>query len=207
MPAIKDAANEALARGRDAASRAGDTASRVGKVARSAAVKAAKAGAAAAVMAGSTELKKGWSESNPALAKQKSRRRKIAAVVAGAAALAAVGVAVSRNKSAAKKALNEIVEDAKSLPQPKDVAFLEWVDFWARLQQIERELKVEAKGLIADRLKAIETKLRIKADPNEDFYPRGKNAIKKYLRILSSHYPAHVEGGDDQPRKMTHIDE
>jgi hypothetical protein len=106
MTVIKDAANEALARSRDAAARVGQTASRVGKVAGSAAVKAAKAGAAAAAMAGSAEVRKGWKESDPELAK-KRRRRKIADVVAGAAALTAVGVAISRNKSAAKKAISK----------------------------------------------------------------------------------------------------
>lgn len=95
MRSVKDSATETIARSRD-------TVMRAGKVARSAAVKAARAGAAAAVLTGSQEIRKGWEETDPATTK-KSGRRKIAALVAGAAAVAAVGVAVSRSRSASTR--------------------------------------------------------------------------------------------------------
>ncbi len=87
--ALKKSAKAALETGRD-------TAVRAGKVARSAAVEAAKAG--------KKELERGWKATSPA----QVRRRKIAKVagaLAGAAAIVAAGLAVSRSRKPVKKTL------------------------------------------------------------------------------------------------------
>jgi hypothetical protein len=87
MNDMKKKAKEAVKRGRD-------TAMRVGKVAKSAAVAGAKAGASAALAAGTLEAERSWKATKPM--EKMSRGKKVAAVVAGAVALGAVGVAVSR---------------------------------------------------------------------------------------------------------------
>jgi len=95
--ALKKSAKAALKTGRD-------TAVRAGKVAKSAAVVAAKAG--------KKELERGWKATSPA----QVRRRKIAKVagaLAGAAALVAAGMAVSRSRKPVKKALRARSKKAK----------------------------------------------------------------------------------------------
>jgi hypothetical protein len=88
MNSIKKSAKEAVSSGRDAAVR-------VGKVAKSAAVAGAKAGAAAAIAAGTLEAQKSWKETSPA--EKKKTRNAVAAMVAGAAVIAA-GVAIARSR-------------------------------------------------------------------------------------------------------------
>jgi hypothetical protein len=88
MSSIKKSTKAVVTRGRD-------TAVRVGKVAKSAAVAGAKAGAAAAIAAGALEAQKSWKESSPAA--KKRTRNAVAAVLAGAAVLAA-GVAIVRSR-------------------------------------------------------------------------------------------------------------
>lgn len=84
--ALKKSAKAALKTGRD-------TAVRAGKVAKSAALEAAKAG--------KKELERGWKATSAA---QVRRRKivKVAGALAGAAALVAAGVAVSRSGKPAK---------------------------------------------------------------------------------------------------------
>jgi hypothetical protein len=91
MPSVKHTAAEALTRGRR-------NALRMGKVAKSATVKAAKVGAQAALAAGAAEFEKGWSETDPVKTTRR-RRAKVAAMVAGAAAVTAVGIAVARHRN------------------------------------------------------------------------------------------------------------
>ena len=91
MSKIKKAAQAALVRGRD-------TAVRVGTVAKSTTVVAAKAGAAAAVVAGSREFARGWKESRPDQVKVR-KQTKVIGILAGAAALIAVGAAIGRSRA------------------------------------------------------------------------------------------------------------
>ena len=93
MSSIKKSTKEVMTRSRDAAVR-------VGKVAKSAAVAGAKAGAAAAMAAGALEAERSWKETSPTAAKKRTRNG-VAAVLAGAAVLSAVGAAIasSRKKS------------------------------------------------------------------------------------------------------------
>ncbi len=91
MSKIKKAAKAAIVRGRD-------TAVRVGTVAKSTTVVAAKAGAAAAVVAGTREFARGWKESRPP--QEKARKQaKVVGILAGAAALIAVGAAIGRSRA------------------------------------------------------------------------------------------------------------
>jgi hypothetical protein len=85
----------------------------VGKVAKTATVKAAKVGAQAAIAAGAAEFQKGWSETDPVKTNRR-RRVKVAAVVAGAAAVTAVGIAVARHKNG-KNGKGTIAKGAKKV--------------------------------------------------------------------------------------------
>jgi hypothetical protein len=90
MSGIKKSANEVVTRSRDAAVR-------VGKVAKSAAVVGVKAGAAAAIAAGALEAERSWKETSPAAAKKRTRNG-VAAVLAGAVVLGAVGAAIASSR-------------------------------------------------------------------------------------------------------------
>jgi hypothetical protein len=90
MSGIKKSANEVMTRSHDAAVR-------VGKVAKSAAVAGVKAGAAAAMAAGALEAERSWKETSPAAAKKRTRNG-VAAVLAGAAVLGAVGAAIASSR-------------------------------------------------------------------------------------------------------------
>jgi hypothetical protein len=90
MGRIKKSAGEMLTRSRDAAVR-------VGKVAKSATVAGAKAGAAAAMAAGALEAERKWEETSPAKAKKRTRNG-VAAVIAGAMVLGAVGAAIASSR-------------------------------------------------------------------------------------------------------------
>jgi primosomal protein N' len=82
MGKIKKSANEVMTRSRDAAVR-------VGKVAKSAVVVGAKAGA--------LEAQRSWKETSPATAKKRTRKG-VAAVLAGAVVLGAVGAAIASSR-------------------------------------------------------------------------------------------------------------
>ena len=90
MTTIKKSAKAALRRGRDAALD-------VGKVAKTASVEAAKAGARAAITTGTDEFKKGMKDVQAT--RKRAKARTVAAIVAGAAALTAAGVAIARRGS------------------------------------------------------------------------------------------------------------
>ena len=90
MSSIKKSTKEVMTRSRDAAVR-------VGKIAKSAAVAGAKAGAAAAIAAGALEAERSWKETSPAAAKKRTRNG-VAAVLAGAVVLVAVGAAIASSR-------------------------------------------------------------------------------------------------------------
>ncbi len=90
MSSIKKSTKEVMTRSRDAAVR-------VGKIAKSAAVAGAKAGATAALSAGALEAERSWKETSPAAAKKRTRNG-VAAVLAGAVVLGAVGAAIASSR-------------------------------------------------------------------------------------------------------------
>jgi hypothetical protein len=90
MKSIKKSTKAVMTRSRDVAVR-------VGKVAKSAAVAGAKAGAAAAMAAGALEAERSWKKTSPAAAKKRTRNG-VAAVLAGAVVLGAVGAAIAKSR-------------------------------------------------------------------------------------------------------------
>jgi len=93
MATFSKSAKAALARGRDNVSTAG-------RIAKSATKAAATAGVSAAVLAGAAEIGRGIRDAKTA---PKRRRLKVAAAIAGVAALAATGIAVARARKAKAK--------------------------------------------------------------------------------------------------------
>ncbi len=91
MATVKKKAQEVATQGRE-------TASRVGKVAKSAAIAGAKAGASAALAAGALEAERKWKATKPA--EKMTRGQKAAALIAGAVALGAVGMAIAKSRKA-----------------------------------------------------------------------------------------------------------